>query len=620
MKKAKKEKEPKHSPLHILKNIIYILKLSGKYTPELIAFPLIESVVFGVMNFLAYTYSLSLLINGYQDGKPFPEMLLMLLCIYGTYFLCQIGISAYYNLRRPAICLMLDRAIKMKIFEKNRTVDLGCYEDKAFFDKYVKASGDLKDRIWNVIGSIDSVAWMFVSGSLSALYILTIDPGLLLFALAPFVLNLIFGKKNNDVNHEYTLKRQEQERQRDYTRRTFYLKDFAKEMRLTSMHRVMFDRFGIAVDNILAYIRKYGVKTATFDYILREGEEIIGTFGATAYAIYRTLVSGTMELGDCLVVVNSVGNVSWIVASIASTYNEFHAHSLFIDTIRDYLEYQPKILPGTLAAPASGELCLKNVSFRYAGQSEDVLHDITLTIHAGEKIALVGHNGSGKSTLVKLLLRLYDPTEGTITYAGGDIRSYLLDGEDGYRDRFGTVFQDYRLFSMSVTENVLLERAKEGDDERVKQALVDAGIWDKIASFTNGTETILTREFDENGQVLSGGEGQKIAIARAFAKQGSFLLLDEPSSALDPIAEYQMYQSMMKAAQGRAVVFISHRLSSAVLADRIYLLENGRIIEEGSHHDLMARGGKYAELFTLQARNYILPSDTASDRKEVTAQ
>jgi len=167
------------------------------------------------------------------------------------------------------------------------------------------------------------------------------------------------------------------------------------------------------------------------------------------------------------------------------------------------------------------------------------------------------------------------------------------------------VFQDVRLFSLSVTDNVLLRRKHEKDETLVNQSLIDAGIMEKIQSFDKRTETVLTREFDEEGQVLSGGEAQKISIARAFARDSSIMLLDEPSSALDPVAEYKMYETLMNACEGKSVVFISHRLSSAVLADRVILLENGQIMEEGTHNELMQKNGRYAEMFRIQAQNYV---------------
>ena len=247
-------------------------------------------------------------------------------------------------------------------------------------------------------------------------------------------------------------------------------------------------------------------------------------------------------------------------------------------------------------------MIVENLAFRYEGAETDTLHDVSFTWHKGERLALVGSNGSGKTTLVKLLLRLYDPSEGRVTLNGEDIRSFTLDS---YRDGFSTVFQDFKMFSLNVKENVLLRPAREGDDELVENALKESGAWKKVSTFEKGLDTILTREFDDKGENLSIGEQQKLSLARVFADRCPFVLLDEPSSALDPIAEYTMFENMMRATEGRSVIFISHRLSSAVLADRVLLMDHGTITEMGTHAELMKQNGRYAAMFRRQAENYL---------------
>ena len=226
-----------------------------------------------------------------------------------------------------------------------------------------------------------------------------------------------------------------------------------------------------------------------------------------------------------------------------------------------------------------------------------------MKIRAGEKIAIVGHNGAGKSTLIKLLLRLYDTTEGEIRLNGENVKSYRLSS---YRGLYGTVFQDYRLFATNVAENVMLRGHLTDEDEaRVEDALKQSGISDKVHSLPEGIHTTVTKEFDPDGAVFSGGEAQKISIARIFAGEQEIVILDEPTSALDPIAEQEMYPNMFEACKGKTVIFISHRLSSATVADKIVVIEAGEVIECGSHRELMTAGGKYAELFTTQAKRYL---------------
>ena len=255
------------------------------------------------------------------------------------------------------------------------------------------------------------------------------------------------------------------------------------------------------------------------------------------------------------------------------------------------------------------------MSFSYTEQGEQVLSDVNLTFKAGERIAIVGHNGAGKSTLIKLLLRFYDPTEGEILLNGESIKNYRLSS---YRGLYGTVFQDYRLFAVSVAENVMLRGGLCDDDMKtVEAALESSGISEKVSGLERGAETVVTKEFDKNGAVFSGGEAQKISIARIFAGSSEIVILDEPTSALDPIAEQKMYQNMFAACKGKTVIFISHRLSCAAAADRIYMFENGRIAEQGRHSELLARGGKYADMWHKQADSYSNDMWKFAERSEI---
>lgn len=308
--------------------------------------------------------------------------------------------------------------------------------------------------------------------------------------------------------------------------------------------------------------------------------------------IYRSGAHRRSALDSCL------SDMIWAGARL----NE---NGVFIENFREFLAYQPKMTEkedGMIPKNGAHDLELKEVSFSYEGSKNPVLQHINIKIPAGQKIALVGHNGAGKSTLVKILMRLYDASEGEVLLDGVNIKEYRAKE---YRSLFGTIFQDFKVFAATVTENVLLRPVREkGDQEKAKEALKESGIYEKIQHLPRGMNSILTKEFDEDGILMSGGESQKLAIARVFAKDSSIAILDEPSSALDPISEYEVFENMMKACKGKTVIFVSHRLSSATLADRVYLLENGMIIEEGSHQELMKQHGKYAEMFLKQAEKY----------------
>ena len=267
----------------------------------------------------------------------------------------------------------------------------------------------------------------------------------------------------------------------------------------------------------------------------------------------------------------------------------------YTDSLHSYFSHREG---GEEIAPCDkpGTIEIKDLTFTYPGSDHPVLKNINLTIHPYEKIALVGYNGAGKTTLTNLLLRLYDPTGGGIYIDGKNIKDVTLES---HKDRFSAVFQDFQTYACTIGENVALD--VNPDKEKAAAALRHSGFSKELK---NGIDTEILREFDDNGTMLSGGESQKMAVARAFYKDCPYAILDEPSANLDPIAEYELNNAMLEAAEHKTVIFISHRLSTTVGADRIYVMADGEIIESGSHAELMEKNGTYAYMFNLQAEKY----------------
>ena len=315
-------------------------------------------------------------------------------------------------------------------------------------------------------------------------------------------------------------------------------------------------------------------------------------------------MSGGASVASYVAMVSAVGYIVTCINDALGHFSEAGKFCMYMKSIRDFLKcpIEETIHDAVLPEGNMGEISYENVSYHYAGSSQMIIKGLNLKVRQGEHIALVGENGAGKTTLMKLLMGLYPVSDGKITVGGKDIGEYE---PEAYRDCFGTVFQDFQIFSLPICENVLM-KAPETEEERciVVDALEKAQFGEVLKKLPQGIDTFLTKEFDEKGFVCSGGQAQKIAIARVFAKNPQVVILDEPSSALDPIAEYNMYCNMMEAAKGKTVFFISHRMSSARMADRILFLENGHIVEEGTHEKLMEKNGRYAEMFRLQAKNY----------------
>ncbi len=632
-RKEKKTKPPKEKkdklPLRrVWQNNIYVLNIIRRAAPLYIVLEIFLDLMWAVVEFFSGAFLLKLVVDRLEAEQSVATLAAIVVgmgLVHMAVYFCQ---QLFWQIYANHTYLRIGALISKQLFIKMAAVELTCYEDPAYYEKYVKAMNEANHRSFRVLWSLEQLFSQIFSLSANAILLFTIDPVLVLFALIPFAVGFV-RKARSKVSFNENNDMQSVEWRRGYIERCFYLADYAKEMRLTAMPDKLLADHRETVRDFKRIKRKYGLRAAVLDYIGRIAHEVVTILGASLYAVYATLVRGTMTPGDCLVVLNSIGTVSSYLQGLVTTLTSFYEHALYIENLRSFLEYEPKIPqnPDGLIAH-DGTLVAEHLSYRYAGAERDALTDVSVRIAPGEKIALVGQNGSGKSTFVKLLLHLYEPTEGTVTLDGHPMRDYALSS---WQDHFDTVFQDFRTFALPVAENILMRpmrRDPEGeaaDRARVEYALRESGAWERVEKMAHGMDTMLTREFDDKGEVLSGGEAQKIALARVFAGDAPVVILDEPTSALDPVAEYTVFENMMQACRDRALVFISHRLSSAVLADRVYLFENGRITESGTHRELMEKGGHYADMFRKQAESY-RPTDRESaapsaelSAKEVTA-
>lgn len=620
-KKNPTEKKPERLSLRrVLQNNLYMLGMIRRAAPAYIFIDVILDLLWSVIEFFSGSFLLKVVVDHLGEGgdpMTLTWFILGMFAIHITVFFAQ---QAFWQIYAPISQRKLSMAIRTALYTQMRAVELSCYEDPAYYEKYVKAMNEAEDRAFNVLWALERLFGQVFSLIANALLLWSIDPILMLFALIPFGVGFI-RKKRNKIAFKENEDIQKLAWKANYIQRGFYLQDFAKEMRLTSMSDKLLsdlDETTVAVERIK---RKYGIRNAALDYICRISHEVVTVLGACLYAVYATLVQGTVGVGDCIVVLNSIGSVSGYLQGLVTNLVSFHEHALYIQNLRSFLEYEPKIKANPEGAVAGGgEIVVEDVKYRYGGAETDTLHGVSLRIAPGEKIALVGQNGSGKSTFVKLLLHLYEPNEGSITMDGVPMNDHTLAS---WRGVFKPVFQDYSIFALSVAENILtrpMRRDPEGeaaDRAVVENALKQSGAYDRVMKMPHGMDTVLTREFDDKGEVLSGGEAQKIALSRVFASDAPVVILDEPTSALDPVAEYQLFENMMQACADRAVVFISHRLSSAVPADRVYLFEEGRVVESGTHRELMERGGHYADMFHKQAESY--RATDAETREEVRA-
>jgi len=440
----------------------------------------------------------------------------------------------------------------------------------------------------------------------TGIYFLAKDKVSVGFAVVSFVMAFAFNQVYNRMNYLVRVEGNPFTRKRDYIKRIYYLSDYAKEIRLNpDVSDILFRNFEEANDEVYEIEKKYTKKKFLFGFLSRYvSNAMFSDVLYISYLVFQAAVRGTLSFSTVAILYNSFGQLKNGMRVFTETYPFACETSLYVSKIRKFLDYEPQIVSeeGLVPSKEAKEVELREVSFAYGDKTEMLLKDISMQIKPGEKIALVGYNGAGKTTLVKLLMRLYDVKSGAILADGTDIRKYDVAA---YRDTIGTVFQDFQIFAGNVKENVMLDVSDDCDEVRIKQALTDSGLMSRVGRMPKELDTELTTEFSKEGINLSGGEAQKLAIARVFYKDAGLMILDEPSSALDPIAEYQLNHAMLTATKDKTVIFISHRLSTTRIADRIIMLEDGRIVEQGSHEELLAKNGKYAQMWKVQAGAYI---------------
>ncbi len=596
----------KQSAAMVWRNNWFLIKLMFSASPSFMIFTLMDSIRNQISIFFEHTYGIGYVLEAAEFHYPFRQVAQFILILAGCITLGMVFtvVAGDYiqEKERPKV----REKIKMLLYEKTKELDLACYDNPEYYNEMVLAISEVDtqiDRCEAFLRNTASGITVFVS---TGIYFLIRDRFSIVFAASSFVMAFAFNQLYNKRSFQIRMERNPHERKREYVKRVFYLGDYAKEIRLNpEIPDILLQTFEQANEEVYRVEKKHAMRRLFLGVMRRYvSNDFFSDVLYITYLVFQAAVRGVLSFSGVAILYNSFGRLKRGMSIFTDVYPFACESSLYVQKIRDFLAYEPKIQSEEGIEPAEGarEMELDGVSFAYDQRTGGLLRDISLHIAPGEKIALVGYNGAGKTTLVKLLMRLYDVDAGRILADGRDICTYDVQK---YRDSIGTVFQDFQIFAGSVRENVLLDVADGCGEDGIKEALADSGLMERVERMEKGIDTPLTTEFMEDGMDLSGGESQKLAIARVFYRKAGLMILDEPSSALDPIAEYQLNHAMLSATKDKTVIFISHRLSTTRLADRIIMLEQGRIVEQGSHSELLERDGKYAQMWRVQAGAYI---------------
>ena len=581
------------------RGIMFIMTFSSLLTGVL---PVVGALIGKeLLNKLALAY------NG--EITDFAVIVTLLIFQFAYMFLTGI-INRVFNMSMRISGEIVANYIRIKIMNKAKEVDVASYDSPDFFAKMENANREAGNRpvqilsntfsmISTLITIVSYIVVLFAVSWAAPLIIIVIS-------LPSAIVNFIYRRKN--VN--YMFRRSKERRQMSYYADVIVNKDLVKEVRMYDLN----DTFTGKYKEVFARYFKGMKKLIYSEYFWSIGLSVLTSVVNCLLFVYiaRGVFEGAYEIGNYSLYTGALTSISSCVNNFISFTSTIYEGTLFINNMITFMEEKPTIVP-SLEKPrevmrhCGHSFVFEHVSFRYPGGSRDVIKDFNMTIDAGDTVVLVGLNGAGKTTLIKLLTRLYDPTEGRILLDGHDIKEY--DVKELYK-MFGIIFQDFGKYAVSVRENIQFGDIGKNSDERdISAAAVHSNADVFIDKLPEKYDTPLMRYFEDNGTELSIGQWQKLAIARAFYSDSDVLILDEPTASLDPMAEQEIFNQFDELREDKTTVFVSHRLSSATTADKIAVIEGGELVELGSHEELMKKHGRYYTLFSTQAKRYIEGQD-----------
>jgi ATP-binding cassette, subfamily B, bacterial len=527
----------------------------------------------------------------------------------GVLLLAEFGLALLSDILGRVVSLVdsllserVTNASSVSLMEHAATLDLEGFEDAEFQDQLERARRQTSGRL-TLMSQLFGQAQDIVTVVSFAGGLLVYAPWLIVLLVVALVPAFLGEAHFNAQTYTLDFGRTPERRELDYVRQTAASVETAKEVKIFGLNRFLIERYRSLADAFYAANRRLALRRAAWGGLLTS----IGTMGyyvAYAYIAWRTL-AGEFSIGDLTFLAGSFLRLRSLLEGLLTSFSSTAGQALYLNDLFSFFEMRPEILspenPRPFPRPIRDGFAFEDVGFIYPGAEHWAVRHLSFTLKAGEVVALVGENGAGKTTLVKLLTRLYDPDEGRILLDGHDLRDYDLDD---LRGSMGVIFQDFVRYNFTAGDNIAVGRISARDDQaRIERAARSSQADDVIAGLPAGYGQRIGKRF-KNGVELSGGEWQKVAIARAYMREAEVLILDEPTAALDARAEFEVFQRFKELSRGKTAVLISHRFSSVRMADRIFVLVDGKVEAAGTHDELVARPGLYAELFELQAAGY----------------
>ncbi|MDR0861737.1 MAG: ABC transporter ATP-binding protein/permease [Oscillospiraceae bacterium] len=594
-KKKKRDKINFGNILYMLKEVAAVSKLQ---------FALIfTSMGINVVSSLVSMFFLKYIIDGLSEKREFSYFVTVVAVRLGVFVVSQVY-SVFVSYYQQIIQLKMSFRFSMNLYNSVKNIDLASAENAEFYDKYQRALSQGSGRAQMLLSMLGSIVSSFAMGGSLVAILVTSDPVLILISAAVALIQVGFNLVTTKLNFNFNMALTRTIRGFDYIQRVFYQPPYAKDIRRTRLSELMRDKFKKRMGDYIDLMKKNYLPLQYISSSSSLLQTLVLQGAAPLYLVYK-VVRGAVSIGDYTLLTSAVSSTFAYISNFANMLPQVVENSLFIQNYIDIVTFKSGLVSSgaelEVDAAVVKEIRLNDVSFAYSGGAE-VLRGVNLTVAPGERVAIVGENGAGKTTLVKLIMGLYDPTAGSLTINGVPYRD--INRDSLYRS-MSVVEQDFQCYALTIRENVALA-TRDGtiDNARVDAILERVLLKEKIDSLPNGADTEYTKEFDENGVEFSGGQLQRLAIARALYNESGLLIMDEPSSALDPLSEQRIYDLINSISDGKTLILISHRLSCVKDMDRIIVMDEGQIIEQGNHVTLMQLSGKYAEMFTVQAERY----------------
>ncbi|MCI8645106.1 MAG: ABC transporter ATP-binding protein [Lachnospiraceae bacterium] len=513
-------------------------------------------------------------------------------------------LNSYYNQKYiPQNDVKLSLFLKNMIYKKIMEVDIECFDNPEYYDNVTFTLNDLFERVKNILNNLSQFVSHLCCVIVLIGYFAQVDFVIVLISLISVSMGLFFEPVINKQRYHYVNEGLKYQRKYDYVKRISIQAEYAQELRTTNVKNVLNKMLDNAFLGLRALLKIYYRKISMFDSVNAFFGFGIVSCLTTLISLYRIIIDKSITIAMFLPLLGAIAQFTWRASSVIGSFNDILNDNIYLNKFNEFYKYEPKIFlqKGEMVDVPFGGIKIEHLYFKYDNDDDYTLRDICMEVQPKQKIALVGYNGAGKSTLINLILRLYDPEQGSITYNQKNICDYNIKD---YRSKYGIVFQDINVYAATIGQNIAMDTEVYSDAE-MQNIMNLLHLREKIDNYKSGFNTQLTHELSDSGEMLSIGQSQCLALARVFINQQKQLyILDEPTSALDPIAEEEIFGTINSYLEDKTVIYISHRFSASKIADKIYFMENGRIIEQGTHDELIRQKGKYADMFNLQAKYY----------------